>query len=113
MTARNQYLEIYSGDACSPIVAVTDGTGAPVDLSAAGEIKFLLKDLNGSVVLTKLYSNASISFVGDGTDGMIQIAIATGETADLEGDYAMQVMVFDSSEDQSTTMTGVTNIAPH
>lgn len=85
MTAKNQNMEMWSGDDKTIRITVTDpGTGQVVNISAATAIKYVIVSSAGAVVVTKGLGTG-IVLVGGGTGGQFDVTLAAADTASLTG----------------------------
>lgn len=107
MTATGQDFTIYAADDAQPLFTVTDGTGAPLDLSSATEIVWdAARDATATAVLSVSMTGGAITFVTDGTDGRILVKLAAPQTTGLTGFYLHRVRVTDAAGNVSTVSLG-------
>jgi hypothetical protein len=114
MTATNQNFSTYAGDAVAPVVTVLDPAGNALDISTATEIVWNLKSApQVAPALEKRFTLGGIAFVTDGTDGRFQVAVQTGDTANLAGRWKQQAEIFDAAGAQSTVLIGAVRVIAH
>jgi hypothetical protein len=79
-----------------------------VDVSAATGIEWVLTDGDGSESLTKTQSGGGISFATDGTDGVIDVAIASADPTGLPAELVEHQLTItdDGSGNQTVVARG-------
>lgn len=113
MTDMRQDFTTYAGDAGLPLFTVTDGTGAPIDISTVSNITWAAqRDLSSTAVLSKSLQGATITLVGGGTTGQFQVQILSADTAGMSGFYIHKATIFDASGNPSTVATGRMRVGP-
>jgi len=109
VTASAQDFNVYAGDDALPIFTVTDGATPPnpIPLQTAAEIEWIAyKDTSLASALTKKKSTGGVSFVTDGSNGQIKVAISNADTAPLDGWFFHSAVVTDSNGNKTTFEVG-------
>lgn len=109
MAATDQSFIVFAGDSAFPVFTVTQGpSGAPIDISGAAEIVFLLyrSYSDASPILTKTKTGGGVAFVGGGTTGQFKVNLLGADTGALSGSYVFAAKVTDGAGNQTTVAIG-------
>lgn len=108
MTAENQRARMYSGDSQTVKITVTDDDGNPVDLSGSQELTFAVARY-GTTEVTKTLSGGGITVTGS-DNNVATIQLDASETADLEGEFDIELQQTDGGGNVATLTRGVLTI---
>jgi hypothetical protein len=114
MTKTAQTITLYQGETKQITIAVVDGAGAAKNLTGATVIWEAFRsreDPRPEAVIKK--SGAQITLVNSaGTNDGIRFTLNPKDTARLEGDYAHEARVIDTTPDEAVVAEGTLTVKP-
>jgi ABC-type tungstate transport system substrate-binding protein len=104
-----QNFEMWSGDAKTVAIAVTDASGAVVNLTGMTITWVMARHQSKTPLVTKTIANAGIS-VPTPTTGIFNVSLVAADTSALDGLYYHEAKIRDVGGSDTTVATGYATI---